>query len=174
MTCIFSVSSPDVLLQVADRRLVWPDDGRIADDHTNKITIFDGRMAVSYSGLSKVLGEKTDVWLVRALSRPPIRSLADAVYTIQDRASEAFRGWARRPSEKARHHLIFGFIGWTLQSGQEGLQILVGFVSNCHDEKGELSEARDDFRVHRKLLKADEPHGFLTTGARLLPDERQR
>ena len=174
MTCILSMSTPDVLIQVSDRRLTWPD-GQMADDHTNKVTIFDGRMAISYAGLSKVLREKTDEWLVRILTNPPIRSLADAVYTIQNRATAAFRGWARTPSEKARHRLIFGFVGWTRQPGRESLQALVGFVSNCHDDRAALqTEARDDFRLHRKILDPREPHGLLTTGVRLATEERQR
>ena len=138
--------------KVSYRRLIWPDDGRIADDNVNKVTIFDGRMAISYSGLSKVLIEKTDEWLVRILTKPPIRSLAEAVYTIRDRATRAFRGWARRPSDKARHYLVFGFIGWTRQSDREDLQVVVGFVSNCHDEHAEIRDAREDFRVHHKIL----------------------
>jgi hypothetical protein len=44
-------------------------------------------------------------------------------------------------------------------------------VSNCHDEH----DARDDFRVRHKILAPSEPpYGFLTTGARLSREERQR
>jgi len=174
MTCILSMSTPDVLIQVTDRRLTWPD-GQMFNDYTNKVTIFNGRMAVSYAGLSKVLGQKTDEWLVRILANPTIRSLADAVYTIQDRATAVFRGWARMPKEKARHHLMFGGIAWTRQPGRESLQVLICFVSNCHDEHGALqAEARDDFRVHRRILEPGEPHGFFTIGAALSTEERQR
>src|SRR4029434_2832509 len=76
MACIISLSTPDVLIQVTDRRLTWPD-GQMFNDYTNKVTVFKGRMAVSYAGLSKVLGQKTDEWLVRILANPAIRTLAD-------------------------------------------------------------------------------------------------
>jgi hypothetical protein len=58
------------------------------------------------------------------------------VHTIQERATATFRDWARMPKEKARHHLMFGGIAWARQPAREGLQVLVCFVSNCHDELG--------------------------------------
>jgi hypothetical protein len=174
MACILSMSTPDVLIQVTDRRLTWPD-GQIFNDYTNKVTIFNGRMAVSYAGLSKVLGQKTDEWLVQILANPTIRTLADAVYTIQDRATTAFRDWARTPKEKARHHLMFGGIAWARQPGRESLRVLICFVSNCHDEHGALqAEARDDFRVHHRILEPGDTHGFFSIGAALSTEERHR
>ena len=71
MACILSLSTPHVLIQVTDRRLTWPD-GQVFNDYTNKVTIFNGRMAVSYAGLSKVLGQKTDEWLAQTLANPTI------------------------------------------------------------------------------------------------------
>ena len=174
MTCIISMSTPDVLIQVTDRRLTWPD-GQMFNDYNNKVTIFNGRMAVSYAGLSKILGQKTDEWLVRILANPTIRSLADAVYTIQDRATAAFCGWARMPKEKARHHLMFGGIAWARQPGRQSLRVLICFVSNCHDEHGALqAEARDDFRVHHRILEPGEPSRLFTIGVALSTEERQR
>jgi len=145
------------------------------NDYTNKVTIFNGRMAVSYAGLSKILGEKTDEWLVRILADPTIRSVADAVYTIQDQATAAFRGWTRMSDEKARHHLMFAGIAWVRPPGRQSLQVLICFVSNCHDEHGApQAEARDDFRVHHRIFEPGEFHGFFTIGAALSPEERQR
>ena len=174
MTCVLSLCTPDVLIQVTDRRLTWPD-GQMFNDYTNKVTIFNGRMAVSYAGLSKILGEKTDEWLVRILANPTIRSVADAVYTIQDQATAAFRGWTRMSDEKARHHLVFAGIAWVRPPGQESLQVLICFVSNCHDEHGALqAEARNDFRVYHRILEPGEFHGFFTIGTALSSEERQR
>src|SRR4029453_13524435 len=102
MACILSMSTPYALIQVTDRRLTWPD-GQMFNDYTNKVTVFNGRMAVSYAGLSKVLGQKTDEWLVRTLANPRIRSLADAVHTIQDRATPPFCDWGRAPAERGGH-----------------------------------------------------------------------
>lgn len=174
MACIISLSTPDVLIQVADRRLTWPD-GQMFNDYTNKVTVFNGRMAVSYAGLSKVLGQKTDEWLVRILANPAIRTLADAVHTIQDRATVAFRDWERLPKEKARHHLMFGAIAWARPPGRKSSRVFICFVSNCHDEHGALqAEARDDFRVHHRILEPGDFHGFLNIGAALSIEERLR
>src|SRR5262245_65451458 len=99
------------------------------NDYTNKVTVFNGRMAVSYAGLSKVLGEKTDEWLVRILANPAIRTLADAVHMLRDRATIAFRDWERMPKEKARHHLMFGAIAWARPPGRKTSRVFICFVS---------------------------------------------
>jgi len=174
VACILSLSTPDVLIQVTDRRLTWPD-GQMFNDYTNKVTVFNGRMAVSYAGLSKVLGEKTDEWLVRILANPAIRTLADAVHMLRDRATIAFRDWERMPKEKARHHLMFGAIAWARPPGRKTSRVFICFVSNCHDEHGALqAEARDDFRVHHRILGPGDFHGFFNIGAALTIEERLR
>jgi hypothetical protein len=145
------------------------------NDYTNKVTVFNGRMAVSYAGLSKVLGQKTDEWLVRILANPAIRTLADAVHTLQDRATIAFRDWEQMPKEKARHHLMFGAIAWARPPGRKSSRVFICFVSNCHDEHGALqAEARDDFRVHHRVLEPGDFHGFFNIGAALSIEERLR
>ena len=174
MACILSLSTPHVLIQVTDRRLTWPD-GQVFNDYTNKVTIFNGRMAVSYAGLSKVLGQKTDEWLAQTLANPTIRTLADAVYTLKDRATAAFRDWARPAEEKARHHLMFGAIAWARPPGRKSSRVFFCFVSNCHDEHGVLqADARADFRVHHRILEPGDFHGFSNIGAALSIEERHR
>ena len=174
MACILSLSTPHVLIQVTDRRLTWPD-GQVFNDYTNKVTIFNGRMAVSYAGLSKVLGQKTDEWLAQTLANPAIRTLADAVYTLKDRATAAFRVWPRPVEEKARHHLMFGAIAWARPPGRKSPRVFFCFVSNCHDEHGVLqADARDDFRVHHRILEPGDFHGFSNIGAALSIEERHR
>src|SRR5215510_649434 len=118
------MSTPDVLIQVTDRRLTWPD-GQMFNDYTNKVTIFNGRMAVSYAGLSKVRGQKTDKWLVQTLANPTIRTLADAVYALQDRATAAFRDWPRIPEEKTSHHLMFGAIAWARPPSRKRSRVFI-------------------------------------------------
>src|SRR5262249_11158740 len=106
---------------------------------------------------------------------PTIRSVADAVYTIQDQATAAFRGWTRMSDEKARHHLVCRLLLEKQPPGQESLQVLICFVSNCHDEHGALqAEARNDFRVYCRIVEPGEFHGFFTRRPALSSEERQR
>jgi len=174
MTCLLSVVTPDALIQISDRRLTLPD-GTMFDDNANKVILFDGRMAIAYAGLSQIVGVQTDLWLVRVLTNPPIRSLARAIYAIRDRATAAFRGWARRPSDKAHHRLVFSFIGWARLPDRPDLHVVVGFISNCHDRDGTLQPtARDDFSIYRETLEPGRFHGMLAPAVPLSTAEYDR
>src|SRR5262249_60210575 len=77
--------------------------------------------------------------------------------------------------EKARHHLMFGAIAWARPPGRKSSRVFICFVSNCHDEHGALrAEARDDFRVHHRILGPGDFHGFFNIGAALTIEERLR
>src|SRR4029453_14273843 len=118
---------------------------------------------------------ETDEWLAQTLANPTIRTLADAVYTLKDRATAAFRAWARPAEEKARHHLMFGAIAWARPPGRKSSRVFFCFVSNCHDEHGVLqADARADFRVHHRILEPGDFHGFSNIGAALSIEERHR
>lgn len=59
MTLILSVLTQENVVQVSDRRLTWisgPKKGEVADDSSNKIVLFEQRMAFGYTGLTEVDG----------------------------------------------------------------------------------------------------------------------
>jgi hypothetical protein len=59
--------------------------------------------------------------------------------------------------------------------GRKTSRVFICFVSNCHDEHGALqAEARDDFRVHHRILGPGDFHGFFNIGAALTIEERLR
>lgn len=142
MTLILSCTTQDYVVQVSDRRLVSLD-GKLYDDETNKVVVFCGRMAFSYTGLAQLEGKETDLWVTQGLIDSSCKSVSDAVYTIRDKATAAFKNI--RLSPKLRRHAFVG-AGWTKTAQEEPFRPTICVISNFHDEKFKyLHEARDEF-----------------------------
>lgn len=120
MTLNISCATHEYAVQVSDRRLTK--DRKVVEDDANKIVLFCGRMAFSYTGLAEIGKEKTDIWLTRILADPKCQSLSDAVRTIKTRATESFQDV---PWSKAQKRHAFVGIGWTNAAGKEVFQPIV-------------------------------------------------
>jgi hypothetical protein len=163
------------LIQVTDRRLTWPD-GQVFNDYTNKVTIFNGRMAVSYAGLSKVLGQKTDEWLAQTLANPTIRTLADAVYTLKDRATAAFPrlGAAGRRKGASPSHVSAPSPGRVRRAEKvRGYSSASYRTAMTNTEYCRLTRVLT-FACTTGILEPGDFHGFFNIGAALSIEERHR
>jgi hypothetical protein len=165
MTLILSLATPWYVIQVADRRLVWSDTWRIADDAANKVVQFCNQMAFSYTGLAELGGRKTDVWLTEQLVTLSSKDPDVVLKHIADRATEAVRK-IPYPTRKKFH--AFVGIGWTTEPSKP-CRPLICEVTNFRSPDPEakmLTEAQDRFVVCQSEFPADSA-GVLATGAEL-------
>jgi hypothetical protein len=154
MTLILGCVTRDLAIQVADRRLALSD-GRILDDDANKMTLFDGRVAFSYTGLAGLEGLRTDLWLANVLQRPDCTSLDKALDVLRTAATDAVR---RLTLPASLTRIAFVGIGWSIRAPDNQTIPLVCHVSNFHDENGTvLSHALADFRLGVYFPRLNEP-----------------
>lgn len=165
MTLILSCITRDYAVQVADRRLVGSD-GRIYDDDANKMTLFDGRIAFSYTGLAVLKGQQTDLWLANVLQKPACSSVDKSLQVLKVAAADAVRGLSL---SGALTRIAFVGIGWSVLAPDNRTIPIVCRVSNFHDENGTvLAHASDDFRQDICVPQPNEPF-FVTTTGQALP-----
>ena len=160
MTLIINCATHEYAVQVSDRRLTKG--GKVVEDDANKIVLFCGRMAFSYTGLAEIGKEKTDIWLTKILADPKCQSLSDAVRTIKARATESFQ---HVPWSKTQKRHAFVGIGWTNVAGKKIFQPIVCRISNFHDTKGTcLNEAQDQFAASIYILGEKDPFTLMSVG----------
>lgn len=85
MTLVVGVLAREYAVLVADRRLTGLR-SRLEEDGRNKMTVYENRLAFGYTGLAKIGGQRTDLWLADVLSKA-------------DGSGEAIRGLAARATE---------------------------------------------------------------------------
>lgn len=122
MTLVLSLLSPECVVQVSDRRLVWFDQAgqiRRRDDEKNKSVLWCHRMAFAYTGLAELgMERRTDLWLANRMAEweatvsGPSVDQGELVVAIRDKATEYFRGprISRIPADQRRH--AFVGVGW--------------------------------------------------------------
>lgn len=140
-------------------------DGSVYDDDTNKMTLFDGRIAFSYTGLAFLEGKRTDLWLRDLLQRPECSSADKGIHLLKTAATEALRG-IKIPEELKR--IAFVGMGWSLVAAHTHALPLICRVSNFHTEDGSvLPHASDEFRQAVSLLRPNERFALMATGQSL-------
>ena len=170
------MATPLWVAQVADRRLSFVDAAgniSLADDNTNKLTVFCNRMAFGYTGLATIGGQKTDVWLSYLLGKYSGSSLKDAILGIKKEASAEFAKLTHYRSKVKRH--AFVGVGWSCTS-VEPLQFrpMMCRISNFHDDKGQvLASARNEFGFSYVIYEPPK-WGWLEVGTRMYPVEIAR
>lgn len=166
MTLVLSYLTPDFVVQVSDRRLTWSN-GSVADDSSNKATVYCGRMAFAYTGLAQIKTHKTDEWLTMLLARA--KSMPEAMKMLKDEATAHFRGISETPRQR-RH--AFVAVGWTRRAVEEPFRRILVRVSNFHDATGgELAEGGSEFSSALWILEPNEPPRLNVTGRQLTEDE---
>lgn len=107
VTLVLACCTESHIYQISDRRLTTlGDPGQVIDDEQNKSVMVNGRVVFSYTGVSQIGGEKTDVWLTRTIANTPNDDMAQVARNIADRATSDFRRYGIR-----RHHAFQG-VGW--------------------------------------------------------------
>jgi hypothetical protein len=160
VTQIVSLVSRDFVAQVGDRRLSRR--GAVVDDETNKCVLFDGRLAISYTGPSSLRGEETHLWIARTVAGSPSADLAVAARLLADNASTAVR--SLRVQDR---RLDIVAVGWARVRRNDDLRGVWIRVSNWRDGR-----VRSTFAVEVHL--PTQPSKFFVTGQPMADSERER
>ena len=171
MTLVLNVLTPNFVVQVSDRRLVWLRDESVEkyDDEKNKAVLWCGRLAFAYTGLAELGRERrTDLWLANTLSKieqclreeAESREDKDQFHLLKSLAEEATAYFAgprisRWYSSYQRRH-AFVAVGWAKFSGAPDFSPYLALISNYHDDDwNELPEAEDAFLGGFRRLRDD-------------------
>jgi hypothetical protein len=144
LTLVLNYFGPDLIVQVSDRRLTYPD-GTLADDESNKAVLWVPGMVFAYSGLARAPGQDlpTAEWLAESLKGKSIPD--DVVHGLETDATLAFG---------RQCHQLFVGVGWGARDEEAEPCPAISVISNAYDEDGEwLEKANDRFRVEKQLLE---------------------
>jgi hypothetical protein len=130
VTLVLSLISPQVVVQVSDRRFTYLDKRGQATRHSdfnNKTVLWCHRLAFAFTGIGNLgLEHRTDLWLSREISEweatcenPGQAELSSA---IAERATAYFKGpRISRLPEQVRRHAFVG-VGWARFNGVGDLE----------------------------------------------------
>lgn len=147
MTLILSVLTKDYVVQASDRRLTNASTGEVVDDDANKAVVFNGHLAVGYTGLSRIRGCATDLWITEVL-----QDCRDPKTALTALCRDAKRDLAAVPARWRRQ--AFVLVGWTRVNDLVDLQPCAFVVSNFFVPTPEarwLPSPMDDFTVATRL-----------------------
>ena len=120
VTLILTCLTDDCVYQVSDRRLTSFDPPRAPiDDESNKATFVNGRAIFGYTGISKINGENTDLWLTRIAASTSSSDMGVIARTIRDEATSAFR--RMNFASRYKRHAFQG-AGWFSSPDDHGLR----------------------------------------------------
>lgn len=140
MTMVLCAGNHDFMVQVSDRRLIDAVTAKTVTDDAIKAVAYCNFMAVAYTGLARLEGQRTDAWIaeqLKAVSNPAPGTVASK---LRESATAAFSSHGSRYS-----HAFMG-IGWAPLGEGDELHPFVARVSNFHDKEGNrLSGPRRSF-----------------------------
>lgn len=147
MTLIITLLSNDVVTQISDRKLTYPN-GRPASDKAIKtvcVVCADAMFSIAYTGLARVgttdKAPRTDRWLVRYLTetRAAEKRCPEIIEGLQTHAAETF---SKLRNLEEKRGITFVFAGL----GRPGA--FAGWISNQEDTEGRrLKQINDAFDV---------------------------
>ncbi len=151
MTLIITAVTRDGIVQVSDRRLTK--DGQSYGDFSNKavcVSCSDGPLAISYTGLAEIGGQRTDEWLAECLASiiDDQTDTLSVLEALQKRTTSTF-AHLRIPQEQ--QELTFVLAGPRLRLA------VFGYVSNVLDWTGKrLPGVQQSFSlgVHWPMISA--------------------
>lgn len=147
MTLILSVLTKDYVVQASDRRLTNASTGEVVDEDANKTVVFNGHLAVGYTGLSRIRGYATDLWITEVL-----QECRDPAAALTALSREATRDLAGVPARWRRQAFVLA--GWTRVNDFVELQPCAFVVSNYFIPTPEgrwLPDPMDGFTVATRL-----------------------
>jgi hypothetical protein len=188
MTLIFSMATPEWVIQVSDRRLFNPDDpaGPYIDDAT-KTVLYCNQISYAYSGRAVIQQETADDYLVRIISeqKNPSRSPKRLAEYMAECLTRKFRAIRDSPANK---RLTIVGTGWAVPApiaarlNLQNIPIIQQISNHYRQEedskKGKyLPEAMEEFEVGENPLLRPSPFGtpkwgWTTHGQSLEPSER--
>ncbi len=158
MTLILSYANRDCVLQVSDRRLtIRQPNGTyvVEDDEANKAIVVCNRAAFAYTGLACVRDQRTDYWIVDALSAAKARTISDAWDALGSSAAETFAGL---PDPVEHKRIAFAGVGWLLPKDDQVFKPVICRISNAIGEDNKwLPQATAGFTLRYQVLNMAEP-----------------
>lgn len=147
MTFIINLVEKNYIFQVSDRKLT-----RILNnkpigyiDEQNKAVFFNNRMVFSYTGLAKINGKSTALWLAEKLSDVKVNSTSEAFNLIKEEATKAFQNI---PNSQLLS-LSFIAVGWVKLPDSSQFEPMLCRISNIFDDKGNpLPNIKRSFNIH--------------------------
>lgn len=167
MTLVLSAGTHKFLVQVSDRRLTRQT-GAVVTDDAIKAVAYCNFMAIAYTGLARIGGERTDLWITRQLQ------------AIENPSPGQVAGKLREAAEGALEELPSPFphafvgIGWLSEAAEAGgdLHPFIAKVSNFHDEDGAaLTDARREFSARISYTTRRDRFALDVTGQSLASEE---
>lgn len=162
MTLILTFLANEYIVQIADRRLTWPN-GSLYDDDTNKAVFFCSRVAVAYTGLAQLEGKPTAEWI--SLCMKDYTQTESAMNHIATRVENYFQG-AKIPDKR----LAIVATGWATVNGKLPIRRFVSVASNFMSEGWQFGIC-DKMKVHTRLLDEDQSAHLFIAGQPLYPRE---
>jgi hypothetical protein len=173
MTLVLSCITPDLAVQVSDRRVTWlsgPNKGQIADDNRNKVVVVCNRLAIGYSGPAEIGPQRTDDWLLGVVSDVVPYDVNRVLRDVREGATSAFRRILDDPQGAKRH--AFVVIGWAKWGGL--LQPFITSISNALDDAWRWMPSADEEFRPRTVALATREIQLVATGQDLDAKERIR
>lgn len=137
MTLVLSLLTRDAAIQVSDRRITRSD-GAVTDDNRNKALVFEGATVFGYSGLAKIAGLNTDIWLALLLGNA---QPTDPFPYVATEAANAMHGLALSGDIK---RLAFIAIGWRRDDANTDYLPIITIVTNAMRKDGSWLPTADD------------------------------
>lgn len=163
MTLILSCLTNDCVYQVSDRRLTSFDPPRAPiDDECNKAVVVNGRVAFGYTGISKINGERTDLWLSRTSASVATKDLGEICTHIKNQATADFKKM-RFATIYKRH--AFQAVGWFLFDEEPRIRAGVVTIENAINSETNdwLDHARSSFDLGFRTPKLNRAQFYLTS-----------
>jgi hypothetical protein len=159
MTHILTFLTHDHIVQVADRRLTWPN-GELFDDDTNKAVFYCGRVAVAYSGVYQMEGKPTAEWIGSCMK--DATQTEEAMYQVAERAER----YLQKTNLKDKRLAVVA-TGWGTKDGTPPNREFLCVASNFSPGRGV-----GPWEVWTKVFDASGQ--LFVVGADLYPGERKR
>lgn len=165
MTIVLSLLTQDRAIQVSDRRLSTATE--IVDDDANKITLFVGRIALGYTGLAVLEGQRTDVWMTQILAGSSDHSVTTGLLRLREHLERV----VYRTTGADRRAMRFSIVGvgWSIEEPGGPYKPIATWVSNFEFriEDAPAPQASDSFECFLTRLDPDTRFRLIEHGHRL-------
>jgi hypothetical protein len=152
MTLVLGCLTENFVVQVADRRMTDANTGKILYDDQNKGTQYETTMSFAYSGLGRLNGSPTDLWLANLLSGAG--ELGDKLQQIKMSAAAAVAN-VRLP--RAKRALAFVGVGFVESPSYPGVRPVQVTISNALDSEARWIAPRDEFTTIGHIMPQGMP-----------------
>jgi len=161
VTLILTCLTDEVVLQASDQRLTDPKTGAVRDEYANKAIVFDGAIALAYTGISRIPGTRdpqpgssswmpADMWMWEVLGQH-MDSLPEALRAVTESLSLMV-------ADKYDLAVVGG--GWATNNGDP--TPIYFRTANFIDAKGDVCPR------HTPFTERYEWHAYRSTGRNFL------